>query len=267
MKDFKDKLVVITGGNSGIGEAIALAFAREGARLILTARDTGRLEAVRKRCEDLGAQVETFAADVTDEQQMQALAAHVHARHEAVDVLINNAGVVMAGLLTEVETADWRRLHDINVMGVVHGCRAFLPRMVARGQGGHVVNMASASGFVGMRGMSTYCATKFAVVGLSECLRAEVRRSRIGVSVICPGYVKTPIAGKVKLVGALSSETARKRIANEFDRHSVTPEQVAARTLRAIRHNESLVAIGRYAKMGWFMKRWAPGLLEKMAGA
>jgi short-subunit dehydrogenase len=268
MKDFKDRLVLVTGGNSGIGEALALAFAREGARLILTARDTTRLEAVRKRCAGLGATVEVFAADVTDEAQVQALADHVHARHEAVDVLVNNAGVVMAGLLTEVEAGDWRRLHDINVMGVVHGCRAFLPKMIARGQKegqhGHVVNMASASGLIGMRGMSTYSATKFALVGLSECLRAEVKRRGIGVSVICPGYVKTPIAGKVKLVGALASDQARARIDREFTHHSVTPEQVADRTLRAIRRNEPLVTIGRYAKMGWLMKRWAPALLERM---
>jgi short-subunit dehydrogenase len=266
MKSFKDRVVLITGGNSGIGEALAMAFAKEGARLILTARDPQRLEAVRERCASQGAQVETFAADVTDEAQVQALAEHVHARHEAVDVLINNAGVVMAGLLTEVETADWRRLHDINVMGVVHGCRAFLPRMIARGQGGHVVNMASASGLIGMRGMSTYSATKFAVVGLSESLRTELRRSRIGVSVICPGYVKTPIAAKVKRVGVLASESAKRRIDREFEQNSVLPEQVASRTLRAIRHNESLTVIGRRARMGWLMKRWAPGLLDRVIG-
>jgi NAD(P)-dependent dehydrogenase (short-subunit alcohol dehydrogenase family) len=271
MKNFKDRLVLVTGGNSGIGEAIALAFAREGARLVLTARDGARLDAVRKRCEALGAKVETFVADVTDEAQVRALADHVHARHEALDVLVNNAGVVMGGLLTDVEPADWRRLHEINVMGVVHGCRAFLPRMIAHGQKdghrGHVVNMASASGFVGTPGMSTYCASKFALVGLSESLRAELRRSRIGVSVICPSYVRTPIAGKVKLVGALDNARARERIGRQFTRRAVTPEAVAARTLRAIRRNESLVAVGGQARMGWLMKRWAPGLLARMTGA
>lgn len=265
MKNFKNKVVLITGGNSGIGEAIAVAFAQEGARLILTARDAQRLEAVRERCAGLGAQVEVFAADITDEAQVQALAEHVDAKHEAIDMLVNNAGVVMAGLMTEVEASDWRRLHEVNVMGVVHGCRAFLPRMIARAQGGHVVNIASASGFVGMRGMSTYCATKFAVVGLSECLRGELQRSHIGVSVICPGYVKTPIADKVKLVGALASESARKRIAREFEQ-GVTAEQVATQTLRAIRRNKSLATVGRQARMGWFMKRWAPGLLTRMTG-
>ncbi len=266
MKSFQDKVVVITGGNSGIGEALALAFAKAGARLVLTARDNQRLDAVRQRCASLGAEVDTFAADVTDESQVRALADYVHEKHEAIDVLVNNAGVVMAGFLTEVETADWRRLHELNVMGVVHGCKSFLPRMIARGQGGHVVNMASASGLIGLRGMSTYTATKFAVVGLSESLRSELRRSRIGVSVICPGYVKTPIAGKVKRVGVLASDVAKKRIEREFDQNAVTPELVAEKTLDSIRRNRAVTVIGRRARMGWFIKRWMPALLDRAVG-
>jgi NADP-dependent 3-hydroxy acid dehydrogenase YdfG len=193
MNDFRGKLVLVTGASSGIGEALALAFAAEGARLVLTARDMQRLEAVRARCAALGAEVRTHAAELTDEAQVQALAEAVHARDAALDVLVNNAGVVMGGFAWEVEPADWRRLHEINVMGVVHGIRAFVPRMIARGQGGHVVNMASVSGFAGARGMSTYSASKFAVVGLTESLRAELHRHRIGVSAVCPGFVKTPI--------------------------------------------------------------------------
>lgn len=266
MKDFRNRCVLITGGNSGIGEALARAFASEGARLILTARDTQRLQVVAEGCRALGAQVETCAADLTDEAQVQALARYVHERHEALDVLVNNAGVVMGGLVTEVEPADWRRLHEINVMGVVHGCRAFLPRMIAGQRGGHVVNMASASGFIGTPGMSTYCASKFALVGLSESLRAELKRSRIGVSVICPSYVKTPIAGKVKLVGALDNERSRARIEREFAHNSVTAEEVATRTLRAIRSNQFMVPVGRQARMGWLLKRWTPGLLDRVTG-
>jgi NAD(P)-dependent dehydrogenase (short-subunit alcohol dehydrogenase family) len=266
MKDFRNRLVLITGGNSGIGEALALAFAQEGARLILTARDAQRLQTVAERCRALGADVETVAADLTDEDQVRALAEQVHARYEALDILVNNAGVVMGGFMTDVEPADWRRLHEINVMGVVHGCRAFLPRMIARRQGGHVVNMASASGFIGTPGMGTYCASKFALVGLSDSLRAELKRSRIGVSVICPSYVKTPIAGKVKLVGTLDNPKARARIERDFSQNSVTAEEVAARTLQAIRRGQFMVPVGRQARVGWLLKRWAPGLLERMMG-
>jgi NADP-dependent 3-hydroxy acid dehydrogenase YdfG len=264
MQDLRDKLVLVTGASSGIGEALALAFARAGARLILTARDTQRLEAVRAECFEIGAQARVVAAEVTDEAQVQALADDVHAREGVVDVLVNNAGVVMGGLCWEVEPADWRRLHDINVMGVVHGIRAFVPRMIERGKGGHIVNMASVSGFVGAPGMATYSASKFAVVGLSESLRNELYRHRIGVSVVCPGFVKTPIQSKVKLVGMLDSPQGRARVDRDFARTHLVPEAVAERTLRAIRRNESIASIGREAVLARTLKRWAPTVLERV---
>jgi NADP-dependent 3-hydroxy acid dehydrogenase YdfG len=264
MRDLRDKLVLVTGASSGIGEAIALAFAREGARLILTARDADRLDAVRDQCLGLGAQARVVAAEVTDEAQVQALADNVHKTEGVVDVLVNNAGVVMGGFCWEVEPADWRRLHEINVMGVVHGIRAFVPGMIERGKGGHVVNMASVSGFVGAPGMATYSASKFAVVGLSESLRNELHRHRIGVSVVCPGFVKTPIQSKVKLVGSLDNEKGRARVDRDFARTTLVPEAVAERTLKAIRGNEAIASIGREAVAARILKRWAPSVLERV---
>ncbi len=262
MDDFRDKVALITGASSGIGEAAALALAREGAKLVLVARDAPRLDAVRRRCEELGAEAAAHVCDVTDETQVNALADAVHARHPALDLLVSNAGAVMAGFLVDVETADWRRLFDLNVMGVVHGCRAFVPRMQQRKQG-HLVMMASAAALSGQRAMSTYCASKFALMGLSESLRAELHRDGIGVTVICPSYVQTPIEQKVKLVGRMDNEKARARIAGEFRRGGLKPEQVAARTLTAVRRRQSLVTIGRDARFAHILKRWAPGLLER----
>ena len=264
MKTIRGKLALVTGASSGIGEAIALRLAQEGASVLLTARDAQRLDEVRRRCEGAGASAWAMPADLTDETQVRALAEAVHAKHPAVDILVNNAGVVMAGLLVDVEPADWRRVHEINVMGVVHGCRAFLPAMIQRGAGGQVVNIASASGIVGTPGMSTYCASKFAVVGLSESLRAEVGRHGIGVSVICPGYVDTPIAGKVKLVGALATERRREQIAARF-KGSLTAGQVAAATVGAIRRNPAIAPVGREARLAYYFKRVAPALLERFA--
>lgn len=263
MNTFKDQVVVVTGASSGIGEAIALAFAQEGARLILTARDHARLEGVRRQCTQLGARATIHVADLTDQAQVVALARQVHAKHAAVDVLVNNAGVVMGGYCWEVEPADWRRLHEINVMGVVHGISAFVPNMIARGRGGHIVNMASVSGFVGAPGMATYSASKFAVLGLSESLRAELHRHRIGVSAVCPGFVKTPIQEKVKMVGQLDSPKARARVARDFARTDLLPAMVAQRTLKAIRRNEAIATIGREAFFARTLKRWAPALLER----
>lgn len=264
MQDFKNKVALVTGASSGIGEAIAVALARQGATVVLTARDRARLEEVQRLCEQAGGQAWIHVAEVTDEAQMQALADAVHARHPALDLLVNNAGVVMGGFAWEVEPADWRRLYEINVMGVVHGIRAFVPKMIARAQGGHVVNMASVAGYVGARGMGTYSASKFALMGLSESLRSELHRHRIGVSVICPQYVKTPIQSKVKLVGALASPEARKRVEAEFSKTTLTADVVAERTLRAIRANEAVVPVGGQATMARWVKRLAPSLLERM---
>lgn len=263
MQDFKGKVALVTGASSGIGEAIAVALARKGATVILTARDKQKLEEVRQQCIKAGGDAWVFPAEVSDEAQMQKLADAVHAKYPALDILINNAGVVMGGFSWEVETADWRRLHDINVMGVVHGIRAFVPNMIAQRTGGHIVNMASVSGLVGTRGMGTYSASKFAVLGLSESLRMELHRHKIGVSVICPGYVKTPIQSKVKMVGTLGSPESLARVAKEFDKTTLLPEAVAERTLKAIRRNEFIAAIGKEAVMVQTLKRWAPSLLER----
>lgn len=263
MKSFKNKVALITGASSGIGESIALALAAEGADLELVARDRERLEHVRDLCVAKGAKVHLHIADVSDEAQMNKMADDVHARHSAIDVLVNNAGVVMGGFTWEVETDDWKRLHEINVMGVVHGIRAFVPKMLEARKGGHVVNISSVSGMVGTRGMGTYSASKFAVVGLSESLRMELNRHKIGVSVVCPGYVKTPIQSKVKLVGILARPDGRARVEAEFAKTKLTPEAVAERTLKAIRKNEFMAAIGREAVVVSVLKRWAPSLLER----
>jgi NAD(P)-dependent dehydrogenase (short-subunit alcohol dehydrogenase family) len=263
MQNFKNKVALVTGASSGIGEAIAVALAREGATVILTARDKQKLEDVRQQCIKAGGDAWVHAAEVSDEKQMRALADAVHAKHPALDILVNNAGVVMGGFTWEVEPADWHRLHDINVMGVVHGIRAFVPKMIAQRKGGHIVNMASVSGLVGTRGMGTYSASKFAVIGLSESLRMELHRNKIGVSVVCPGYVKTPIQSKVKMVGTLDTPQGRERVEREFSKTTLMPEAVAARTLKAIRNNEFIAAIGREAFFVRTLKRWAPSLLER----
>jgi short-subunit dehydrogenase len=265
VKELRGKLALVTGASSGIGEAIAIALAQAGTNLILCARDAERLAQVQQRCAALDVQASVHIADVADEVQMQALADAVHAEHAAIDILINNAGVVMGGLCWEVAAADWRRLHEINVMGVVHGIRAFVPKMITRRGGGHIVNMASVSGFVGAPGMATYSASKFAVIGLSESLRADLYRHRIGVSAICPGFVKTPIQSKVKLVGALDTPRGRARVDRDFSRTDLLPETVAQQTLSAIRGNKSTVGVGREARIALSLKRWAPALLERFA--
>ena len=262
---FADKLVVITGGSSGIGRALAHAFASEGARLVLTATHESRLSDAANECAQLGASVSTYAADVSDFEQMQGLFAKVREEHGTPDILINNAGVVMAGDLVSVELEDWRRLFDINVMGVVHGLKLFLPDMIARGSG-HVVNVSSAAGLMAPPLMSTYCATKFAVVGLSESLRREVARHGIKVTCVCPGTTNTPIKDKVKLAGKASGARGQNRVRAMFENADLTAEHVAKKTLAGIRKNEPIVLIGKEAQLASWARRLPSKLTDRLLG-
>ncbi len=262
---FADNLVVITGGSSGIGRALAHAFASEGARLVLTATNESRLSDAAKECTQLGASVSTYAADVSDFEQMQGLFARVREEHGTPDILINNAGVVMAGDLVSVELEDWRRLFDINVMGVVHGLKLFLPDMIARGSG-HVVNVSSAAGLMAPPLMSTYCATKFAVVGLSESLRREVGRHGIKVTCVCPGTTNTPIKDKVKLAGKASGARGQNRVRAMFDNADLTAEHVAKKTLAGIRKNDPIVLIGKEAQLASWARRLPSKLTDRLLG-
>lgn len=263
MKDFSDKLAVVTGASSGIGQAIAVELASHGASVVLVGTNLQRLGETQKRCDDIGATAHMHQADVSDVVQMQGLADYVLSEIGVPDILVNNAGVVMSGLIHEVEPEDWQRLIAINVMGVVYGCRYFLPAMIERGQGGHVVNMASAAGLIGQPGMSTYCATKHAVVGMSASMRYELSGNNIGVTTICPGYVQTPIKDNLKLVGKLNTERVRNKVASDMKRNGLTAAQVARRTLKGIKNNEAFVTIGRDARAANLGRRFVPGLLDR----
>ena len=263
MKNFNNKLALVTGASSGIGQAIAVALAGEGAKLILVGTNRKRLKETQSLCEATGGSAHPYTADVGDYALMQGLSEAVIAEHGDVDLLINNAGVVMSGLIQEVEVQDWKRLIDINVMGVVHGCKLFVPGMLRQG-GGHIVNMASAAGLIGQPGMSTYCATKHAVVGMSSSMRYELAGAGIGVSTICPGYVKTPITENLKLVGKLNTDRVRGKVEKSVKRSKLSAEMVAKQTLKAIRRNEPFVTVGGDARAAWYAHRLAPRLLDKM---
>lgn len=267
LKDFKNKLCVITGGSSGIGYSMAEALAREGARLLLVARDAEALDSAAQRLRPLGAaEVAICAADVTQAEDVQRIAQAVSAMGAAADLVVTSAGVVSAGLLEDVPLAEWRRLHEVNVIGLVAVLQALLPAMRNRakngGGGGHIVNIASAAGLVGFPGMAAYGATKAAVNGLSESLRAEVAGSGIGVTAVCPGFVKTPIAQKITLFGRMDTPRTQKMIAQWFQRNDLSPERVARAALAGVRRDRALVVIGKDATSGYWTKRLAPSVLR-----
>jgi NADP-dependent 3-hydroxy acid dehydrogenase YdfG len=262
--DFENKHVLITGAGSGIGRATAIAFARAGAALELVDVASGGLEETAASCRELGRQVHTHVRDVADARAMAALAEEVHARIPAVDVLMNNAGVGVAGEFVGTELAVWDWALGINVKGVIHGCHYFVPKMIER-RTGHVVNVASAAGLVAPKNMSVYSTTKFAVVGLSEALRAELREHKIGVTTLCPGVINTPITRSTRLTGKLAQQAGfQERITKLYERRNYGPERVASAVLDAVRKRKKVVPVAPEAWAMYYGKRLSPALASHL---
>ena len=193
MTTLEGKIAVVTGGGSGIGRALALALAREGARVVVAdINEADAAETVRQLAA-AGAEGLAIRTDVADRRQVDALADRVFDRYGATHVLCNNAGVVVHGGLEAATWEDWQWVVGVNLWGVVHGLLAFVPRMIAGGEGGHVVNTASMAGLIASQGLGVYNTTKYAVVGLSETLAKDLRPHGIGVTVVCPMGVATRI--------------------------------------------------------------------------
>ncbi|HLH22694.1 MAG TPA: SDR family NAD(P)-dependent oxidoreductase [Chloroflexota bacterium] len=213
--DLADKVAVITGGASGIGRATALALARRGADLVLADIHEARLVEARAAVEALGRRALAVRCDVTRDDDVARLARLAIAEMEHVDVLMNNAGVVLCGALEQIAVADWQWQFDVNVFGVVRGLHAFLPHMLARGSG-YVVNTASMGGLYALTGPGApYVASKFAVVGLSEALAIYARPRGIGVSVVCPAAVDTNLSETGRVVGLTPAELAADTAASQ----------------------------------------------------
>ena len=195
MKQLKGRVAVVTGAASGIGRALAERFASEGMSVVLADVEAGKLAEARDVVASRGARALAVVTDVSKAADVEALAARAFAELGAVHVLCNNAGVATGGFSWERPLEDWEWVLGVNLWGVVHGVRAFVPRMIAQGEG-HVVNTASIAGLIAPAGMSAYCATKHAVVAMSECLHHELvmaTQGKVKVSVLCPGWVKTNI--------------------------------------------------------------------------
>lgn len=194
MEDFRDKVAVVTGAASGIGFGLARRFASEGMKVVMADVEEPALKSAADQLESEGAEVLAVVTDVSDHDAVQALAAATFDRFGTAHIVCNNAGIGTGGMTWEVSEAQWRWIVGVNLMGVVHGIQAFVPRFVEQGEG-HVVNTASAAGLLTGPGMSPYFATKHAVVALSESLAADLAMagSSVGVSVLCPGFVRTRI--------------------------------------------------------------------------
>ena len=195
MQDLKSRVAVVTGAASGIGAGIARACAEQGMRVVLADIELAPAERLARELSESGAPAFAVRTDVTVPGDFDALADAAYARFGGADVLFNNAGVAQGGAIHEFTQADWDWLLGVNLFGVIHGCRAFVPRWIERKTRAHVVNTASVGGFLSGPVLGMYSVTKFAVVAYSESLAQELSAHGIGVSVLCPGWTNTNLGG------------------------------------------------------------------------
>ncbi|MFE7039925.1 SDR family oxidoreductase [Streptomyces atratus] len=265
---FGGQLVLVTGAAGGIGRATAFAFAEAGARVVAVDRDAEGAARTAEMARLIGSPAAWGeAVDVSDEQAMEKLAEKVATEYGIVDVLVNNAGIGLSGSFLETTSEDWRNVLDVNLWGVIHGCRIFGKQMAERGQGGHIVNTASAAAYQPSRALPAYSTSKAAVLMLSECLRAELADRSIGVSAICPGIVNTNITATTHFAGAGAAEEKRlqKRTSRLYGLRNYPPERVADAILKAVVRNQAVVPVTPEARGARFLSRFSPGALRGIA--
>ncbi len=258
---------LVTGAASGIGRACAEAVASHRSNLVICDLDRDRLREVEEGLRRQGVDVLARRVDVADRAAMADLASEVHRRVDAVDLVVNNAGVALGATFLDSTLDDWDWILDINLRGVVHGCHFFAPAMVKRGRGGHIVNVASMAGYTTGPTLSAYCTTKFGVVGLSEALRAELSPHRIGVTALCPGMINTPIVENARRRGAAADEALLASTREMFRKRNYPPERVAQGMLKAVARNRGLAPITAEAWTFYLLKRVSPRLSAALGRA
>src|SRR4051794_5512260 len=249
--DLHGRTVVVTGAGSGIGRATALLCAQRGADLAICDVDDDGLAETERRARALGREVVARHADVADPEQMRAFADAV----PSVDLLVNNAGVGLAASFEDTTLEDWQWIVSINLMGVVHGCRAFLPKLRA---GGHIANVSSMAGYHASPALIAYSTTKFAVLGFSEALREELAERKIGVTAICPGIINTPITRNARARGTSDDPELRERLVRLYERRNYGPEKVARKILLAVKRNRVVAPVAPEAWIAHGLTRLSP---------
>jgi NAD(P)-dependent dehydrogenase (short-subunit alcohol dehydrogenase family) len=251
MRELAGKTAFVTGGASGIGFALGRAFMEVGMNVMLADIETDALAAAVKNLHDFGSSVRGVTCDVADPISVEHAAKASYEAFGQVHVVCNNAGVGAAGGIDNISIDNWRWVLDVNLMGVLHGIRTFLPHIRAHGEGGHIVNTASMAGMLSPGWFNPYAASKFAVVSMSEGLAMQLKPLGIGVSVLCPGFVRTRIIesernrleryGPAQMPDPSSPAGARVAQMAEFVQSGLDPSEVAARVLSAIRDGDFYV--------------------------
>jgi NAD(P)-dependent dehydrogenase (short-subunit alcohol dehydrogenase family)/pimeloyl-ACP methyl ester carboxylesterase len=264
---FQGRRAVITGAGSGIGRATALAFAERGASVVVCDIDLPAAQRTAELAGLLGPEAYAYQVDVSDGGAVEAFANQVAEEHGVPHIVVNNAGVGHHGTFLETTDKDWQRVLDVNLWGVIHGCRAFGTLMAEHGEGGNIVNLASAAAYTPSKVLAVYATSKAAVAMLSDCLRAELAPSGIGVNVICPGIVNTNITRTTTFSGVSEEEQQerRRRASKLYARRGYPPEKVAEQIVDAVLRNRPMVPVTLEAKATRILGRVAPGLLRAAA--
>lgn len=259
MKKFPNKRVVITGAGSGLGRALSLEFAKLGWKILVADINMDRANETLKLVEKAGGKGLAVSCDVAKWEQVKNLADVAVFNWGGADIIVNNAGVPAVGVMEDIPLEDWRWAIDINLMGVIHGCKTFIPLFKKQG-GGHVVNTASAAGFCSLAEMGPYNVTKAGVIGLSETIRMELAYHNIGVTVVCPTFFKTNLMDQARVTD--KKQLAR---ANGFFKWSLgSAEGVSRHIIRSIKRNRLYAVTQPDAKFYWFLKRHMPNFYSKM---
>lgn len=248
---FKGKNIWITGGSSGLGRELAGMLAERGANLVLLARDRAKLEKVK--AELGGAKVETSVCDVADPAAVDAVFKDLAASSGAPDILINSAGVIHEGYFENQSLAEFRRLMDINFFGTLHCIQSVLPLFKARG-GGRIVNIASSGGLIGGFGYAAYCSSKFAVVGLTEVLRSELKPQNITVHLVCPGEFNGP------MVDGISEGRTPENLAVVHTIPVLEADQVARAVIAGVEKGSCLIIPGLMTRLTVGLGRALPSI-------
>lgn len=252
-RDLKGKTAVITGAASGIGRALALELAKQGCTILLADINEAGLKETCELVMRSGGIGEIFLCDVSKLDNVMKMADHCFEKWGRVDILINNAGVASIGFMGDIPMKDWEWIVSINFWGVVYGCHAFVPRMKKQGSG-YIVNVASAAGILSSAEMSPYNATKAAVIAISETLKSELAPYDIGVTVLCPTFIKTNLLDRMRF----TDDFQRKCSTTGMDNARWTPEKIACLVIDAVKKEKMYVVPQAAARIFWFSKRISP---------
>jgi NAD(P)-dependent dehydrogenase (short-subunit alcohol dehydrogenase family) len=258
MYNKNQKRALVTGAGSGFGRALSLGLARRGYSVAATDIVLPAAEETAELVAKAGGKARAARVDVTRAEDLEAAAGRFFSEWGGVDLLINNAGVAAAGRVEEVSLEDWHWIMGLNFWSVVHGVRAFVPRMRAQG-GGHIINVASLAGIASLQFMSPYNATKAAVISLSETMKGELHPDNIGVTVVCPSFFKTNLIANYR--GPADLKNAAQTL---LDVGKLTADQIAEKTLKAMEKNRLYVVPHKIGVALWMFKRLSPELCFRL---